>query len=1113
MASKGKLARITGPVVVAKGLTDSKLYDVVKVGDEKLIGEIIKIVGNEYVVQVYEDTSGLKPGEPVLGTGEPLSVELGPGILKSFYDGIQRPLNLIEEKAGTYITRGIEVPALDRKKKWDFKALKKKGEKVVQGDVLGEVQETSLITHRILSPFDGKLTDLKSGKYTVEEIIGSIEHMGKKKPLMLHHRWVVRKARPYKEKFPPVVPLSTGMRIVDTFFPIAKGGTACIPGPFGSGKCVAGDTPVLLGDGSLTTMQKLYEETKKGGTNSVEDNGMEELIHTGTPIPLFSFNHSKISKSSSTLVYHGMSDTLIKVKTRSGRSVEITPVHRLFVIDENGEIKERMARDLEQGDFVIAPRKIEGEFEDAEIDIYQLGNARVVDDEIRIEVSELLKEGRKKGVVFDLSLFTLKNLRSKSVTPKLEWIREIYSKMSLPLPIPKLVRGDRFGNGITIPSKVNRELAEFIGMFVAEGYARGNRTLVFTNNDGGIAHRFITLAHSLFGVKPKVEKQKGKATNILIQSKTLVDFVRMLSLGKNAETKRVPAILMRSSNESVEGFLSGYFICDGSFSGGDIEFSTASKELSIQLSYLLARFGILHSISEKVKKYNKRKQYRVFIRSIENLKLFSELAGVEHRKFASILSYVHSKKSRYSAVDVVPISPEVVGRIYREIGSPYKQLKDMGIEIHNYIGNKEKMGTSIFKKYAEFAQKRCGTQKQLFSIAKLAEALDYIFCDEIVEIEERVGPFDVFDVSLPGIENFIGGFGGLLLHNTVTQQSLAKWSDAEIVVYVGCGERGNEMTEVLNEFPKLIDPKSGKPLMERTVLIANTSNMPVAAREASIYTGITLAEYYRDQGYGVSLMADSTSRWAEALREISGRLEEMPGEEGYPAYLARKLAEFYERAGRIRCLGSDERYGSVTAIGAVSPPGGDISEPVSQNTLRVTKVFLALDASLAHRRHFPAFNWLNSYSLYTETLDPYYEEEISSEWPKLRNNAMALLQKEAELQEVVQLVGPDALPEKEQEILITAKMIREDFLQQSAFHEVDTYSSMKKQYLMLKNIMKFHDRASAAVDLGVQLKNVSATKVKERIGRMKEIPEDKIKDIENIGKEVDSEFDALIKAR
>ncbi len=580
MAVKGTLARITGPVVVAKDLKGAKLYDVVRVGEEKLVGEIIKIVGNECVIQVYEDTAGLRPGEPVLSTGEPLSVELGPGILRSFYDGIQRPLDKIEEVAGAYITRGIDVAPLDHKKKWEFKALKKKGENVEIGDILGEVQETDVINHKILATAAGKLTELNSGKYTLDDEIGTIDTRKAKVPIQLYHRWVVRKPRPCKEKFPPIVPLSTGMRIVDTFAPIAKGGTAAIPGPFGSGK-------------------------------------------------------------------------------------------------------------------------------------------------------------------------------------------------------------------------------------------------------------------------------------------------------------------------------------------------------------------------------------------------------------------------------------------------------------------------------------------------------------------------------------------------TVTQQSLAKWSDAEIVVYVGCGERGNEMTEVLNEFPKLIDPKTGKPLMERTVLIANTSNMPVAAREASIYTGITLAEYYRDMGYGVSLMADSTSRWAEALREISGRLEEMPGEEGYPAYLARKLAEFYERAGRVKTLGSPEREGSVTVIGAVSPPGGDISEPVSQNTLRVTKVFLALDASLAHRRHFPALNWLNSYSLYTESLDPWYEENVGADWPKLRNDAMALLQKEAELQEIVQLVGPDALPEREQAILLITKMLREDYLQQSAFHEVDAFATMAKQHRMLKNIMRFHERAMGAIDRGVQLKTISGLASVEKIGRMKEIPEDKIKDIESIYKEIDKEFDAI----
>lgn len=575
---KGKIERISGPVVEAN-LPDARLYDVVRVGKEKLLGEIIKITGEISVVQVYEDTSGLIPGEPVESTGAPLSVELGPGILQSIYDGIQRPLKVIEDKAkGVYITRGIEAPALDRKKKWEFKAKVKKGDKVKRGDILGTVQETDLIEHRILSPMEGRVESVESGTYTIEDDVGTISFEGKKYPVKMYQKCFVRRARPVIEKFPPNIPLLTGQRIIDTFFPIAKGGTAAIPGPFGSGK-------------------------------------------------------------------------------------------------------------------------------------------------------------------------------------------------------------------------------------------------------------------------------------------------------------------------------------------------------------------------------------------------------------------------------------------------------------------------------------------------------------------------------------------------TVTQQSLAKYSDTQIVVYVGCGERGNEMTEVLKEFPELKDPNTGKPLMQRTVLIANTSNMPVAAREASIYTGVTIAEYFRDMGYDVALMADSTSRWAEAMREIGGRLEEMPGEEGYPAYLARRLAEFYERAGRVRCEATEERYGSVTIIGAVSPPGGDISEPVSQNTLRVTKVFLALDASLAYRRHFPAINWLKSYTLYSGSLEDFFAEKVSSDYTKLSKEAMILLQKEAELQEVVQLVGPDALPEKEQAILMVTKMLREDFLQQNAFSDVDARCQFDKQYEMLKTIMQFSDRTNSAIDLGIQLKRIQELGVRAKIGRMKEMAE--IKEFGKLQKEVDGSFDKL----
>lgn len=576
--SGGMIERISGPVVEAY-LPQARLYDVVRVGNSRLLGEIIKIVGSKAVIQVYEDTLGLSPGEPVVSTFEPLSVELGPGILQGIYDGIQRPLKTIEEKSdGFYIARGVEAAPLDRNKKWNFVSKVKKGDKVKVGDILGTVQETDLIEHRIMAPIEGKVESISSGNFTVEDEVATISNEGKKTSVKMYQKWFVRKARPAVEKFPPNIPLVTGSRTIDSFFPIAKGGTACIPGPFGSGK-------------------------------------------------------------------------------------------------------------------------------------------------------------------------------------------------------------------------------------------------------------------------------------------------------------------------------------------------------------------------------------------------------------------------------------------------------------------------------------------------------------------------------------------------TVTQQSLAKYSDTQIVVYIGCGERGNEMTDVLTEFPHLIDPNSGKPLMQRTVLIANTSNMPVAAREASIYTGITIAEYFRDMGYDVALMADSTSRWAEAMREIGGRLEEMPGEEGYPAYLARRLAEFYERAGRVRCLSTEDRFGSITIIGAVSPPGGDISEPVSQNTLRVTKVFLALDASLAYKRHFPAINWLKSYSLYKEGLEDYYAEKVSSDYTKLSSKAMILLQKEAELQEIVQLVGPDALPEKEQAVLIVTRMLREDFLQQNAFSELDARCSMKKQYQMLKSILLFSELSNSAIDLGVQLKAISDLPIRTKIGRMKEITVDS--EFDTLQKEIESSFESL----
>jgi V/A-type H+-transporting ATPase subunit A len=572
---QGVLKRIAGPVVTAVNL-DAHMYDVVKVGKEALMGEVIKIQGNNIIIQVYEDTSGIKPGEPVENTGLSLAVELGPGLLTSIYDGIQRPLAVLVNKMGNFIERGVSAPGLSHEKKWAFKPTVKTGDKVEAGAILGTVQETNIV-HKVMLPPNAKpgvIKEIKSGDFTVDEIICVLED-GREFPMI--QRWPVRVPRPVKEKMNPTIPLITGQRILDGLFPIAKGGTAAIPGPFGSGK-------------------------------------------------------------------------------------------------------------------------------------------------------------------------------------------------------------------------------------------------------------------------------------------------------------------------------------------------------------------------------------------------------------------------------------------------------------------------------------------------------------------------------------------------TVTQQQLAKWSDAEIVVYIGCGERGNEMTEVLTEFPHLEDPKTGKPLMERTVLIANTSNMPVAAREASVYTGITIAEYFRDMGYDVSLMADSTSRWAEAMREISSRLEEMPGEEGYPAYLAARLSEFYERAGLVKTLNSAR--GSVSVIGAVSPPGGDFSEPVTQNTLRIVKVFWALDAKLSQRRHFPAINWLNSYSLYLETLQDYYDREVSPEWNKIRSWAMEVLQKEAELQEIVQLVGSDALPESEQVTIEVARMIRELFLQQNAYDAVDTFCDMKKQYDMMKAIKLFADLAYAAQTAGVSPTQINTIKSKNELNQIK-FTKDYKPDLEKIEKAMEAEFNVL----
>ncbi len=657
----------------------------------------------------------------------------------------------------------------------------------------------------------GKVEMISGGSHVIDDVVAVISTGNGKREVKMVTQWPVRMARSVMRKLPPDLPLVTGQRVIDMLFPVAKGGTAAVPGPFGSGKCVSGDTPILLADGSVEKISTIYDKMKTDPGSVVKREGYEEIIRLRKPLGIYSLYNGKISRSNTGILYRGKSNEMIKITTESGREVTVTPVHKLFRI-EAGEIWETMAKELKAGDYISSVKRYD-------------------------EINEIA------------------------------------------------------------------------------------------------SHK------SLYRLWPNTVEENGRYA-------------------------------LKAPNHYKQA----------------------------EISYKLSASSIDHSLVKS------KGEYMVYLNSCS--------------------------------------------------GTLNDDMVIQGTQIM-----RESSGELI-------------DGNELNEGRKAEGVFSYVFPDRIVSMETMYGTFDVYDISVPEYGmNFVGGYGGILLHNTVIQHQLAKWSDAR----------------------ELKDPKSGQPLMDRTVLIANTSNMPVAAREASIYTGITIAEYYRDMGYDVALMADSTSRWAEALREISGRLEEMPGEEGYPAYLGRRISEFYERSGRARLISPDDRYGSITVIGAVSPPGGDISEPVSQNTLRVTRVFWALDASLANRRHFPSINWLNSYSLYTEDLEKWYYQNVQKEWNNLREEAMTILQRESELQEVAQLVGYDAMPEKEKSILDVARMIREDFLQQSAFDDVDAYCSLEKQYMMMKAIMELNAYQNMVLDKGLTMENVANLPVREKISRMKIVPENDIK--------------------
>ncbi|MCW1312609.1 MAG: V-type ATP synthase subunit A, partial [Candidatus Parvarchaeota archaeon] len=979
---------------------------------------------------------------------------------------------------------------------------------VEAGEEIGEVKDTWLIKHKVLVLVKQKGIVKKiaeEGDYTVDEIIAVLENDKKTEEIKLMTKWPVRTARPVKEKLSPTIPLLTGQRVIDTMFPVAMGGTAAVPGPFGSGKCVLGETPVLLANGEIKSIEEIYKENENDSDIEYQDEN-ETLLRLKSPLKLFSLYDGKVKESKSKFLYKGKSDSVIRIKTRTGKEAKVTPVHKLFRLD-GMRIKEESAENLKKGDYIIAIRRFDVNQGMQRIDPYEyLFDARTIDKNILLKMRDLLKNVKSTNNFIKKDLKYSITRKSKNPAIKLELINRVYKSEGLQLPDIDKVRGDRAGKLMKIPRYADEKFAEFIGLFVAEGYIRGRNTVVFTNSDNKLIKRFNFLVKDLFGLNSTLEIQKDKTPNVLVNSAILVKFIRRLINAKNASEKYIPNIIMKADNKVLSAFIRGYFLGDGSFYGGNVEFSTASKKLQIQLSYTLTRLGIINSMhSEKVKGYNDKN--RIYIRNLKELKKFYQNindSSQKYEKINRIINYIKSKDSSYTSIDLMPLNSNYVENLYKRY-SNYSELKEKGIEITNYTSGNENFTVDSFNKFlsAISNSNREGTL-ELKNLVEIQKMLDFVYFDKITEIEEIRGPFDVYDVVTPEFgSNFVGGNGAILLHNTVIQHQLAKWSDADVIVYVGCGERGNEMTEILTTFPELKDPKSGKPLMDRTILIANTSNMPVAAREASIYTGITLAEYYRDMGYSVAVMADSTSRWAEALRELSGRLEEMPGEEGYPAYLGRRIGEFYERAGRARILSG--KIGAATIIGAVSPPGGDISEPVSQNTLRVTRVFWALDASLANARHFPSINWLNSYSLYTDELDQWYRKNIAEDWPELRDKAMATLQKEAEINEIVQLVGYDALPESDKLILDIARMLREDYLQQNAFDETDTYASVSKQYKMLKVINEVFDAEKAALERNVPIEKLQSIQIKPKIARLRYTKEEEIDDrLKEIEKDIET---------
>ena len=1071
-AKVGVINKISGPVVQASNMLGTKLYDVARVGNERLVGEIIRLEGDVATIQVYESTDGLTPGEPVYPTNSPLSVELGPGLLRQIYDGIQRPLPEIQKLTGDNISRGIDVPGLDHKKLWDFRPILKKGDKVVGGDILGSIPETPTVDFKLLVPpyVKGTLEYIApAGDYTIDETAATVlTASGEKIDLKFYHKWPVRTPRPIYRRLPSTVPLITGQRIFDTFAPIAKGGTGAIPGGFGTGKCVIGSTPVLLSDGTLVEINDLYKRfVQNDGVIELDDEN-ETLIKINSGLSILSFNGESYVEQKASYIYRGKTSRLLCIKTKSGRKVTVTPIHKLFRFNGQ-EIEEVESQYLQPGDLLIVPRHIQIKGQQKLISAYDIDlSLRAADAQALSKMEKIISKLNETMSLDEIARETnissnvLTNYLNKEKEPTLAFLRKLTNLAEEPEINVKVLCEKSNCSAVRLPSYITNEFAEWLGLFTAGGFIK-DESIFFTTTSESLLSRFNDLTEQIFGLFCAYGYNGSTRERFVrFSSSIVVKLLHYLGLKGTWEDSeiRTPKLLMQASDKLLVHYLNGYFAINASFNDNTLQIYQKNKFQLSEISYLLTRLGVV---------YNLREQNNSVLEIVEKelvklVRIFSHYNAVKYEQLYSLYQYQGNSGMLQSTKRVLQSNSNsvVIEQVVDTINTDF----DFSNETNSYY---QKIDT-------------------------------YIFFDRIKEITIIEQETDVYDLTVDEYHNFVGGELPFTLHNTVSQHQLAKWSDAKIVVYVGCGERGNEMTDVLREFPKLVDPYTGGPLMDRTTLIANTSNMPVAAREASVYTGITMAEFFRDMGYDVAMMADSTSRWAEALREISGRLEEMPGEEGFPAYLASKVAQYYERAGRVLTLGSKPRTASITVVGAVSPPGGDFSEPVTQNTLRIVKVFWALSKDLAARRHFPAIDYLLSYTLYWNALQDWYSTNIDPEFPELRAEAMALLQKDKELSEIVSLVGPDALPPKEKIVLEIARMIKESFLQQNAFHEVDSFCSMQKQYLMLKAILSFYHKANDLYQRGAEVKNIFEHDIVVKIARMKYI----------VQEDVEEEINALI---